>query len=173
MAFNFIKKFFKAIYLIPYGIRVSISYTQSGNLIADGKFQQALDKIIWLDNKESRGEIGLRKAAIYAFLKQYQIAIDINNEIITYLEQSEYYNEYDKTYLLFTAKMDVFRSYRDMNIKQPELFNELSHMMETLELSKIDKRLMNDFPERSLKGWYKHNPKDEYYEQTIARYGEE
>ncbi len=173
MVFSFIKKFFKAIYLIPYGIKVGVANSKSGNLLADGNYQQALDKIAWLDNKKLRGCIGLRKATIYALLNNRPAVIDICEELVPYFKKSNYYNEYDKAYLLFCAKMDIFRSYREMNIEQPELLDDITQLSETLNLSKTNKRLMNDFPERSLKGWYKHNPKDKYYAETIAKYGEE
>lgn len=172
MAFS-IKKIFKAIYLIPRGVRVGVGYAKAGNLMADGKYQKALDKIIWMDNESLYGEIGLRKAAAYYWLEQHQDAIDIVSELVPYFEKTKYYNEYDKAYLLFCAKIKVFRNYEKINIEQPDLLNELTDMSLDLDLSKIDKRLMEDFPERHLKGWYKHNPKDEYYEETIAKYGEE
>ncbi len=173
MVFSFIKKFFKAIYLIPYGIKVGVANSKSGNLLADGNYQQALDKIAWLDNKKLRGCIGLRKANAYYWLEQHQDAIDIAQQLIPYFEKTKYYNEHDRNYLLFCAKIKVFRNYEKLNIEQPELLDDITQLSETLNLSKTNKRLMNDFPERSLKGWYKHNPKDKYYAETIAKYGEE
>ena len=85
--------------------------------MADGKYQQALDKISSIDNEELYGKIGLRKAGLYYWLKDYKAAIRITKKLIPYFETVKKYNEYDRIYLLFCTKLYKMRCFREMGIK--------------------------------------------------------
>ncbi len=150
---------------------IAMANSQAGNLMADGKYQQALDKISWLDNKILSGRIGLLKARIYFHLKDHHAVLDIVNELTPYFEDSNY-NENDKIYLILDIRITGFLCFLEEGMEHPEMNNEIAKLSSSLDLSKVDKSLMKSFPLRHLKGWYKHNPKDEYYIENIAKYGE-
>ncbi len=146
-------------------------YRNISQLIRLKKTKKALKKIIKLKDRSLNGWIGITKSFLYSFNGEYQKATQLAQKMIPLIEKTDKYNQADKEYLTFYLK-DIML---DCEVTSKENFEKLKLELVNwyIDLSKVDKILMREFPMRDLGNWYKHNPKDEYYEKTIAKYGEE
>ncbi len=149
------------------GVILFQKYRNISQLIILGKYQKALKKIIKLNDKSLIGRIGIKKSFLYSLNNEFEKATQLAQKMITLIEKTDKYNQADKEYLTFYLK-DIML---DSEVFSKENFEKLKKELVNwhIDLSKVNKSLMREFPIRDLGNWYDYNPKDKYYKDQIQK----
>lgn len=150
-----------------YNIVIYQKHRYVGHLLRLKKYKKALKLIINLDDKLLTGKIGIKKSFLYSLNNEFEKATQLAQKMITLIEKTDKYNQADKEYLTFYLK-DIML---DGEVFSKENFEKLKKELVNwhIDLSKVNKSLMREFPIRDLGNWYDYNPKDKYYKDQIQK----